>query len=93
MLQISLQIRSWREKLLASRVLVSTLYKATKLLGANQDQARTTVAKPRLDQAPKSKESLPIISSVGLVALVIRVYDDAGNVIETHEHKGDFKGS
>ena len=22
---------------------------------------------------------------------VIRVYDDAGNVIETHEQKGDFK--
>jgi hypothetical protein len=22
---------------------------------------------------------------------VIRVYDDAGNLIETHEHKGDFK--
>ena len=22
---------------------------------------------------------------------VIRVYDDAGNVIQTHEHKGDFK--
>jgi hypothetical protein len=22
---------------------------------------------------------------------VIRVYDDAGNVIERHEHKGDFK--
>ena len=22
---------------------------------------------------------------------VIRVYDDAGNVIDTHEHKGDFK--
>jgi hypothetical protein len=22
---------------------------------------------------------------------VIRVYDHAGNVIETHEHKGDFK--
>jgi hypothetical protein len=21
---------------------------------------------------------------------VIRVYDEAGNVIETHEHKGDF---
>jgi len=21
----------------------------------------------------------------------IRVYDDAGNVIKTHEHKGDFK--
>jgi hypothetical protein len=25
--------------------------------------------------------------------VVIRVYDDAGNVIETHEHKGDFKES
>jgi hypothetical protein len=23
---------------------------------------------------------------------VIRVYDGAGNVIETHEHKGDSKG-
>jgi hypothetical protein len=22
---------------------------------------------------------------------VIRVYDDAGNVIETHEHKGEFQ--
>ena len=22
---------------------------------------------------------------------VIRVYDDAGNLIETHEHMGDFK--
>jgi hypothetical protein len=22
---------------------------------------------------------------------MIRVYDDAGNVIETHEHAGDFK--
>jgi hypothetical protein len=22
---------------------------------------------------------------------VIRVYDEAGNVIETHKHKGDFK--
>lgn len=22
---------------------------------------------------------------------VIRIYDDAGNVIETHEHAGDFR--
>jgi hypothetical protein len=22
---------------------------------------------------------------------VIRIYDEAGNVIETHEHKGDFR--
>ena len=25
------------------------------------------------------------------MSAVIRVYDEAGNVIETHEHKGDFK--
>ena len=25
-------------------------------------------------------------------SVVIRVYDPGGNVIETHEHKGDFKG-
>ena len=24
---------------------------------------------------------------------VIRVYDEAGNVIETHQRKGDFKGA
>jgi hypothetical protein len=24
-------------------------------------------------------------------AAVIRVYDEAGNIIETHEHKGDYK--
>jgi hypothetical protein len=24
--------------------------------------------------------------------IVIRVYEEAGNVIETHEHAGDFKG-
>jgi len=23
--------------------------------------------------------------------IVVRVYDEAGNVIEMHEHKGDFK--
>ena len=26
-----------------------------------------------------------------LYGAVIRVYDAAGNVIETHEHKGEFK--
>jgi hypothetical protein len=26
-------------------------------------------------------------------AVLIRVYDEAGTVIETHEHKGEFKGS
>jgi len=24
--------------------------------------------------------------------VLIRVYDEAGNVIQAHEHKGDFKG-
>jgi len=27
----------------------------------------------------------------GSHAAVIRVYDDAGNVIETHQHTGDYK--
>ena len=31
-------------------------------------------------------------SSTSLYRAVIRVYDDAGNVIETHEQKGEFKG-
>jgi hypothetical protein len=30
-------------------------------------------------------------TAAGLHNDVIRLYDDAGNVIETHEHKGDFK--
>ena len=34
--------------------------------------------------------NMPSFSAVHMNA-VIRVYDDAGNVIETHEHKGDFK--
>jgi hypothetical protein len=31
------------------------------------------------------------IASNAQSGAVIRVYDDTGNVIETHEHKGDFK--
>jgi hypothetical protein len=30
-------------------------------------------------------------TAAGHMTTVIRVYDEAGNVIETHEHKGDFK--
>jgi hypothetical protein len=40
----------------------------------------------------------PVIDAIGYAKFrsrshhaVIRVYDDAGNVIETHEQKGDFK--
>jgi hypothetical protein len=29
--------------------------------------------------------------TLSVAMCVIRVYDNAGNVIETHEHKGDFK--
>jgi hypothetical protein len=42
--------------------------------------------------------SLPISNPIGYAKhrsrshdAVIRVYDEAGNVIETHEHAGDFK--
>jgi hypothetical protein len=53
--------------------------------------------------ALKRSTSLPIASSSASNAVdyakfrspsrraVIRVYDEAGNVIETHEHRGDFK--
>jgi hypothetical protein len=30
-------------------------------------------------------------SSAAQIMAVIRVYDDGGNLIETHDHKGDFK--
>jgi hypothetical protein len=30
------------------------------------------------------------LTLIRLHPAVIRVYDDAGNVIETHEHAGDF---
>jgi hypothetical protein len=36
------------------------------------------------------QSTTPTFFSRSLYA-VIRVYDEAGNVIETHEHKGDFK--
>jgi hypothetical protein len=43
--------------------------------------------------------SLPISNAIDYAKFfsrlhdaVIRVYHEAGNVIETHEHKGDFKG-
>jgi hypothetical protein len=41
---------------------------------------------------------LPISNAIGYAKFygrshhaVIRVYDKAGNVVETHEHKGEFK--
>jgi hypothetical protein len=41
--------------------------------------------------------SAPVSTAIGWAKFrsrsheaVIRVYDEAGNVIETHEHKGDF---
>jgi hypothetical protein len=33
----------------------------------------------------------PLRFSIGSLNAVIRVYDGAGNVIETHEHVGDFR--
>jgi len=39
-------------------------------------------------QNPQREAHLAIKSTM---SAVIRVYDEAGNVIETHEHAGDFK--
>jgi hypothetical protein len=38
-----------------------------------------------------SPEVKPSSVGVAFAAGVGGVYDDAGNVIETHEHKGEFK--
>jgi hypothetical protein len=37
------------------------------------------------------RESTTFRAQRGTNSPVIRVYDATGNVIETHEHKGDFK--
>jgi hypothetical protein len=40
---------------------------------------------------PSRTQSTTPNSTAGHTTLVIGVYDEAGNVIETREHKGDFK--
>jgi len=35
--------------------------------------------------------NFPLLDRARRPELPIRVYDEAGNVIETHEHAGDFK--
>ena len=41
--------------------------------------------------AGSTAQSVTRSFAAGHMDAVIRVYDDAGNVIETHQHKGDFK--
>jgi len=53
-------------------------------LKASHFEARTKSS----SQAPPNFHVGP---SLTFCIAVIRAYDDAGNVIETHEHKGDFK--
>jgi hypothetical protein len=38
-----------------------------------------------------SRGLFPSTTRIESCDAVILVFDDAGNVIETHEHKGDFK--
>ena len=40
---------------------------------------------------PLAAQSITQCSTVAHHDAVIRVYDEAGSVIETHEHKGDFR--
>jgi hypothetical protein len=66
-------------------------------------RSRSFFKATRLRNALNFSESVPIASSSATNAVdyakfrgrscraVIRVYDAAGNVIETHEHAGDFK--
>jgi hypothetical protein len=54
------------------------------------------VRKVRLEVTPKAEP--PVSNDIGYAKFyrrsknaVIRVYDETGDVTETHEHKGDFK--
>jgi hypothetical protein len=73
-----------RRQCLRSRHCVSrpTLYKAAKMLRNNNDSPEQGWRKRASPRGRKVKSRLH--------DAVIRVYDEAGNVIETHEHKGDF---
>ena len=43
------------------------------------------------EMAAGAVQGPPTDGTADHIGAVIRVYDEAGNVIETHEHKGDFK--
>jgi hypothetical protein len=67
------------------------------------DDARALFLRNTAEERAEFSGSVPIASSSATSAVgyakfysssqdaVIRVYDEAGNVIETHEHAGDFK--
>jgi hypothetical protein len=59
------------------------------MLRARKDLFRAEQVKVSPRQAPKSKE----LSCPEPHGAVIRVYGETGNVIKTHELKGDFKES
>jgi hypothetical protein len=56
----------------------------------SDDKHQTTVTKLRFSWESRNPVCYAKFYSRSHDA-VIRVYDDAGNVIETQEHKGDFK--
>ena len=67
---------------------------AQPLAVAMSSSHRLYEVRPRNDHRGVNQisDALPF-SRLGCRSLraVIRIYDEAGNVIETHEHKGDFK--
>jgi hypothetical protein len=69
---------------------------------SSQNSAVRTGSTPANDALPFGRlwygEAQAVSNAIGYAKfysrshrVVIRVYDDAGNVIETHEHRGDFK--
>jgi hypothetical protein len=44
-----------------------------------------------LDSTRMSNAQLRLAARIEIFDAMIRVYDQAGNVIETHEHTGEFK--
>jgi hypothetical protein len=54
-----------------------------------ENQRRTAFQSPSVRRA--TRDQLREVLQPRSHDAVIRVYDEAGNVIETHEHAGDFK--
>jgi len=87
-------ITSWLD--VASRPASSVRYIWRLLAGTGSFASQVAVRLGGFDHNPPSKDitgsAKGSLTYDGATAdAVIRVYDEAGNVIETHEHAGEFK--
>jgi hypothetical protein len=81
------------DRLPFQRFLVGTRFFARKICGGRRVKARSAHASPRVRVRCSGAQPVTGYTKVyrRLHDAVIRVYDAAGNVTDTHEHAGDFK--